>query len=388
MVNRSLNILKFNSFFLFGPRGVGKTHYLRAALPTDSTYTIDLLDPDTFERFASDPSTLLRIINPRYEWIVIDEVQKVPSLLDIVHKTIESADTDLRKVKFALSGSSARKLKRGGGNLLAGRAYTYQMYPFTTEELGNESSLSTILAWGALPKSYFAPSEDEKKLYLQSYTQTYLKEEIQVEQIIRKIEPFRRFLTIAAQGNGEIINYSNIAKDVMCSNVTVQSYYQILEDTLLGSFLEPFHTSIRKRQRTNPKFYFFDCGVIRTLNKLLNVPLVTSTFEYGNLFETFIINEIRNRSSYARNDFSFSYLRTKDDAEIDLIVERPGRKTALIEIKSKNRIHAQDAMNINSFLPVFKNAQGYLISNDQIAQRIGSVECLHWKEGLEAILKS
>lgn len=386
MVNRLLNILKTNSFFLFGPRGVGKTHYLRAFLPAESTYNIDLLDPDVYERFASDPTLITRIIKPQHDWVVIDEVQKIPALLDIVHQTIESGNPQLRRIKFALSGSSARKLKRGGANLLAGRAYTYQLYPLTAKELTGEFSLESALTWGTLPKSHFSKSEEEKKLFLQSYTQTYLKEEIQVEQIVRNIDPFRRFLTIAAQSNGDIINYSNIAKDVLCSSVTVQSYFQILEDTLLGSFLEPFHNSIRKRQRTNPKFYFFDCGVVRALNKQLTVPVTPATFEYGNLFETFIVNELRSRSSYNRNDFSFSYLRTKDDAEIDLVIERPGRRTALVEIKSKSKVHTQDAASLNSFLGSIKGAQGYLLSCDPIAQKIGSAECLPWGDGIDAIL--
>ena len=312
MIYRLLNLLKTNSFFLFGARGTGKTRLVNDLIPAKDSIYIDLLDPAQYEQFLVDPSRLSRLIEARgknIEWIVIDEVQKVLPLLDIAHASIEKYG-----LKFALTGSSARKLKRGGANLLAGRAFTYHLYPFTSEELGLGFDLERCLAWGTLPKPYTADTNEERELFLRSYVHTYLKEEIQVEQIVRRLDPFRKFLSVAAQMNGALLNFSNIARDIGSTTPTVQSYFQILEDTLLGFYLEPYHLSIRKRQKEAPKFYFFDTGVQRALAEVLTLPLVESSYGYGKTFEHFIILELHRRSSYLRNDFKFSFLVTKDDA--------------------------------------------------------------------------
>ena len=345
---------------------------------------IDLLDPSQFETLSLNPGELgarLNKIKDTPRWVVIDEVQKVPSLLDVVHQYIEKS-----QLKFALTGSSARKLKRGGANLLAGRAYTYNLFPFTFIELGNRFDLQDALEWGTLPKLLDIDTVEEKKIFLQSYTHTYIREEIQIEQTVRNLEPFRRFLAVAAQTNGMIINYANIARDVATSDVTVRSYFQILEDTLIGNLLEPYHTSIRKRQRENPKFYLFDTGIQRALSKTLDVRLAPSTYAFGKAFEHLVICEFFRLSSYLRNDYSFSYLRTKDDAEIDLIVERPGYPTALLEIKSANIIREDDLVGLRRFLPDFPNAKAYCLSLDPHSKVIHGIECLHWSVGIQEIL--
>lgn len=221
---------------------------------------------------------------------------------------------------------------------------------------------------------------------MQTYAHNYLREEIQVEQLVRNLDPFRKFLQVAAQMSGKIINYSKIATEVGASDRSVQTYFQILEETLIGSLLEPYHTSIRKRQRQAPKFYFFDTGVMRALDRTITVPLVSSTYAFGVAFEHFIVNELRKLSSYRRNDFAFSYLRTKDDAEIDLIVERPGAPTALVEIKSTQRITDNDVRTLQTLAADFKNANAYCLSLDPHRKRIGTVECLPWRDGLNTIL--
>jgi len=385
MVQRSLNIFKNNSFFLFGARGTGKTRLITDLIPASACIYIDLLDPAQYEQFLVDPSRLTRLINardPHIEWIIVDEVQKVPPLLDIAHACIEKYH-----IKFALTGSSARKLKRGGANLLAGRAYTYHLYPFTADELGADFDLDRCLAWGTLPKPYTADTNEERALFLRSYVHTYLREEIQVEQLVRRLDPFRRFLSVAAQMNGTLINFSNIARDVGSTTPTVQSYFQILEDTLLGFYLEPYHLSVRKRQKEAPKFYFFDIGVQRALAELLTLPLVESSYGYGKTFEHFIILELHRRSSYLQNDFKFSFLVTKDDAEIDLIVERPGRKTIIVEIKSTTTVREDHVVALRRFLPDFKNSEGICLSRDQTAQKFGEVMCLPWDQGILKILE-
>lgn len=377
-------MLKTNSFFLFGARGVGKTMLIKSILPKDKTLYIDLLDPDEFDRYVIEPGLLKRQIDEIREsdfWISIDEIQKVPRLLDIVHQNLESKSPK----KFALSGSSARKLKRGGANLLAGRAFSYSLFPFTHKELKKDFNLEKALQFGTLPKAYLSETKEEASLYLRSYVQTYLREEIQIEQVIRRLDPFRKFLQIAAQSNGALINFSKIGSNIGVSDKTVRSYFEILEDTLLGFLVEPYHTSVRKRQKEAPKFYFFDCGVQRALSDRLTQPVTKSTYEYGKLFEHFIILELKRLSEYKRNDFRFSYLRTKDDAEIDLIIERPGKKTVLLEIKSAERVTADMVRTLNVFYKDMHNVECICLSNDEKHQRIGAVSCIHWIEGINLI---
>ena len=178
------------------------------------------------------------------EWVIIDEVQKIPELLDVVHRLIED-----KKIKFGLTGSSARKLKHGGANLLAGRAFVYNLFPFTSFELGDSFSLEDALMWGTLPQIYALQDANDRIQYLKSYANTYIQEEVWEAHLIKDLVPYRRFLQVAAQTNGTVINYSNISEDTRVDPKTVQRYFQILEETLLGFFLEPFHRSLRTRQR-------------------------------------------------------------------------------------------------------------------------------------------
>jgi predicted AAA+ superfamily ATPase len=383
MIDRIVNPLKQNSFFLFGARGTGKSFLLNHLLTSQRTLKINLLDPVISEQFALEPSRLVTAIDgfgPDLDWVFIDEIQKQPKLLDLVHLLIEE-----RSLKFAITGSSARKLKHGAANMLAGRAFEFQLFPLTHLEIGQGFSLDAALHWGTLPSIITASSDENRRLYLQSYSSTYLKEEIAEEQVVRKLDPFRKFLNVAAQSNGTIINFSKIARDVGVSTVTVQSYFQILEDTLLGFYLQPFHNSVRKRQRGNPKFYLFDLGIQRALSLQTSVPLVYGNYAYGRAFEHFIVAEIFRLQRYLNKDFQLSYLRTKDDAEIDLIIERPGLPMILIEIKSSNQIRAENVRSLQRFLPDFKNAKAICLSNDPTPQKIGEVWALPWKKGLEEI---
>jgi uncharacterized protein len=344
----------------------------------------------------------LRQLQGTIEWIIIDEIQKVPKLLDLVHKILEEQEreklqaehvqkeihkTNLSTLsrKFILTGSSARKLKRGAANLLAGRAFVFKLFPFSFQELGEAFNLHEALMWGLLPKITSFETDLQKKLYLVAYTSTYLKEELLQEQIIRKLEPFRRFLEVAGQTSGTIINFEKIGRDVGTSTKTVQSYYQILEETLLGILLQPFHTSIRKRQRANPKFYFFDTGVERAVTKSLDVPLQSGTYSFGRLFESFVINEINKLLNYKLIDFELSYLRTKDDAEIDLIVEQSGKPISLVEIKSKNRISKDDIQPLIKLAKDIPSSISYCLSLDPIDKDINGVKVLYWERGIKEI---
>ncbi len=380
MIQRLQNPLRTNSFFLFGARGTGKSTFLRHTFAGQKTLWLDLLDPEQENRYALRPGELTDQIRARqgpFDWVVIDEIQKVPKLLDVVHSAIET-----HGVRFALTGSSARKLKRDSVNLLAGRAFVYHLFPLTCRELDADFDLSHALHYGTLPGLLPFTTDEERKAFLRAYAMTYLKEEVWAEHLIRKLDPFRRFLEVAAQCNGEIVNYSNIARDIGTDHKTVCSYFEILEDTLLGFLLEPYHASVRKRQRQSPKFFLFDPGVARALNGTLNVELAPSTYAFGKAFEHFVLLEIVRLSDYRRNDYRFSYLRTKDGAEIDLIIERPGGKPALVEIKSGDRVDDRDVRELSRFLPDFPGAEAFCLSRDKVRKRIGDVLAVPWQEGL------
>ena len=211
---------------------------------------------------------------------------------------------------------------------------------------------------------------------------TYLREEIVAEQIVRRLDPFRRFLAVAAQSNGMIVNHANFARDVGANPKTVFCYFSILEDTLVGFLLPPFHRSIRKQQRTNPKFYYFDPGVRRSLDRTLDLSLHPETYEYGRAFEHFVITQILHLSRYRHPDWRLSYLQTRSGVEIHLAIERPGMPAALIEIKSTERVDERDVRNLASFTSDFDNPLVLCISRDPVRMRIGDVLCVHRRDAL------
>ncbi len=384
MFHRLCKPILTRSFFLFGARGTGKSTFLKQFFKNNHVLWLDLLDPELEDEFAKHPNNFKDHIlsKKNISWVVVDEVQKIPKLLDIIHYLIENTS-----IKFALTGSSARKLKYGSANLLAGRAFVNHMFPLTSYELENKFDLNYCLNWGSLPEIFKLESSLEKKEYLRAYAQTYLKEEVWAEHVIRKLEPFRRFLEISAQTNSEIINFTNIAQDVNADTKTVQSYYQILDDTLLGFFLEPYHKSIRKQQRQNPKFYFFDQGVCRALSNTLDQVISPNTYAYGKAFEHWIISEIYRLNQYLKKDLKMFYLLTKDHVEVDLILEKPGKPTILIEIKSTDNVDNRAIKTIKQFLNDIPHSKGFVLSRDKKSKLIEGVNCLHWQEGLKSIFQ-
>jgi uncharacterized protein len=377
---RLLKLPKEHSLFLFGARNTGKSTLVKEVY-ADSSIIIDLLKKNTEARFARNPDALHEIVMALPEAIthvIIAEVQKNPKLLDVVHDLMGSTTKC-----FIMTGSSARKLKQGGANLLAGRAFVYHMYPLTHIELGDTFNLDQALHWGTLPEIFTLDSDEMKKEFLYAYAHTYLKEEIWNEQFIRDLDPFRRFLEVAAQCNGQLINYSNIARDVGVSDKTIKTYYAILEDTLIGFFLDPYHGSFRKRLSHQPKFYLFDTGVTRALAFLTDVKLERRTNAFGVAFEHFIILECVRLSSYHRLQYKFSYLRTQYDVEIDLIVERPGKPLLCIEIKSTEDVSRE---KISSFISITKDIVGceaICVSNDEYMKKIEHVVILPWRVALQ-----
>ncbi|NBW81102.1 ATP-binding protein [bacterium] len=387
MFQRECKLPEKVSFFLFGARGTGKSTLLKNVLRVHPAAYIDLLKVATERELAREPDSLearVRALPEGVNTVVIDEIQRLPRLLDVVHRLIETPDINVR---FALTGSSARKLKAGGANLLAGRAFLRNIFPLTQTELGEQFTLEHALSWGTLPALFKFPAEADKVEYLEAYAHAYLKEEIWGEQVIRNLDPFRRFLEVAASQNGTIVNTSKIARDVGADYKTVQNYYSILEDTLLGFHLDAFDTSVRKRLRRAPKFYFFDCGVARSLANQLSLKLHQGTSYYGQIFEQFVINEIMRRNVYERKNFKLTYLCTEAGVEVDLVLELPGKPLIFVEIKSKQTVLEDDVSSLSNFVKDFANSKFFCLSRDTTPKKWGKILALHWREGLDAIFE-
>lgn len=384
MITRLCNLPESQSFFLFGPRGSGKSTLLKSHFQNQKVTWINLLEQSLDLRLSQNPDHLLEIWSKeKLPWVVIDEVQKVPALLDVVHRGIEDY-----KIKFALTGSSARKLKRGGANLLAGRAVDRQLQPFSAIELGSAFDLPKALQYGLLPKLWDQDfSQKDSADFLFSYVNTYLKEEIASEQLVRNLDPFRRFLVSAAQTNGKIINHSAIERDSGVPRKQSERHFEILVDTLIGHYLPPHHNSIRKRQTQKAKFYFFDTGVVRAIQNLADFEIESSTYEYGDLFETLVINEFFKLSSALQKRWEFSYLQTTDDREIDLIIERPRSKPILVEIKSFKKFSMDNVAPLFALKKDIPHQAAYVLSNDPQSMEIDKVRCLPWIEGLKEIFE-
>lgn len=343
-------------------------------------FVLDLLDPEIEDYYARTPKRLeteLLAFKRKPDWIVIDEIQKVPKLLDMVHRLIES-----HNYKFALTGSSARKLKRGSANLLAGRAFVYNLYSLSAIELAEDFLLEDFLHWGGLPRLQSLTNTKDKVAYLNSYILTYLNQEIRLEQIVRNLDPFRDFLEIAGQMSGKIVNHKKIADQVGVDTKTVQNYYSILEDTLLGFYLPAFHYSVRKSQRLSPKFYLFDTGLKKALENSLEQKVTPGTSVFGDLFEQMVILEIHKLNSYRQNNYRLSYYGTKNNSEVDLILSKNG-KVILIEIKSSHRIDETEVRKLERISADFKNVDKVIyLSQDTHSLKVGKVSCMHWLEFL------
>lgn len=384
-IDRALSLPDDYSFFLFGARGTGKSTLLENTYEPSASIYINLLDPREEFRFSKHPEELQQVVmaaDKNIRYIIIDEIQKIPKLLDVVHLLLE---TKKCSQIFILTGSSARQLKSAGVNLLAGRAFTLSLFPFCFLELRDRFVLHEALQFGLLPKLYELKNDVYKKKFLQSYALTYLKEEIWLSRLVSNLEHFRRFLEVAAQSNGKLINYSNIARDVGADDKTVSNYFGLLEDTLLGFFLEPFHHSFRKRLKKSPKFYFFDIGIARALSSTLSINPLQGTSYYGELFEIFIIVECFKLKHYFQEEYKLSYLMTQSDQEIDLIIERPGLLPLFIEIKSKDNVQASDLNTLLKLSQEFGACEAICLSQDPRKKQIGHAIVYPWREGLTEI---
>jgi len=322
------------SFFLFGPRGTGKSTWLRQVLP--DAFRLDLLDASLFLELSRDPHRLEALIGnrPAGAWVVLDEIQKVPALLDEVHRLME-----LRRWRFALCGSSARKLRRGGANLLAGRALTLSMESLSAAELGVEFDLDLALNWGLLP--FVLNDSGHAADILFAYVNTYLKEELQAEGLIRNVPPFVRFLAVAGQLNGQMVNVQNISREASVARSTVDTYFAILTDTLVGHILPAWRPGLKVREAAQPKFYWFDPGVARAAAGLLRDPADRQW--QGLALETLVYHELRVYNEISGKHRPVSYYRTPAGVEVDFIVETSHRRqgtsahVVALEVKRADR---------------------------------------------------
>lgn len=330
------------SFFLFGPRGTGKSTWAKQRFP--GCTRLDLLDEGLYQELLARPGAFadrLRAL-PARSWVCVDEVQRLPQLLNEVHRLIED-----RALRFVLSGSSARKLRRAGVNLLAGRALTKHLYPFLPVELERRFSLESALRIGTLPVVLGSP---EPEATLKAYVQTYLKEEIQAEALVRNLPGFARFLPVAALLHAQTVNISGLARDAGVSRTTVDDFLGILEDTLLAWRLPGFEAKLRARERKHPKLYWLDAGVVRAAKQQLG-PVALE--ERGALFEGFVATLLKGWNDYRGLYDQLSYWAPTEgpQAEVDFLLRR-GRSFVAIEVKSSARMRSEDTKGLEAIAPL------------------------------------
>ena len=363
-------LLQKKSFFLFGPRATGKSTCVVQQLARQAQ-VIDLLDSETFFKFSNDFKQLeVAVLHSKKRIVVIDEIQKLPQLLNDVHRLIERHGTH-----FLLTGSSTRKLRRGGVNLLAGRAWEAQLFPLTYHELP-QFDLERYLYCGGLPAVYLSDTPAEE---LRAYVSTYMRQEIQEEALVRRLPSFTRFLQTMALSNGEILNYAKIANDCQTAPSTVASYVQILVDTLLATTLPPWGAAKKRKAVRTAKLYFFDTGVARTLAGIRSLERNASF--YGKSFEHFIWMELRAWLSYTRREEELSFWRTRHGYEVDFLV---GSELA-IEVKASKNVSSRDLKGLRALAEEGICQKFYLVSHDTLNKKYEQFHALHWRTFLDQL---
>lgn len=361
-------LLQKRSCFLLGPRQTGKSWLIRNTLGGHRTY--NLLDTETYLKLSRSPGRLQEECTPKDRIVIIDEIQKLPALLDEVHLLMEE-----RGIHFLLTGSSARKLRRGGINLLGGRAWMRHLHPFSFSELGDQFELSRAINQGLLPPLYLSDSPEED---LKSYVGTYLKEEIAAEGLTRNIPAFSRFLEVAALCNGQLINYTKIANDAQVARSTVQEYFQILKDTLLAYELTPWRASRKRKPISTSKFYFFDVGVVKSLQNRGKIQWGSP--EFGECFETYLFHELKTFCDY-RSAGELAYWRSKSGFEVDFILA----DTTAIEVKASRTVGPQDLRSLRALQEEKRLKHYLLVSLEKEPRLVNQIHILPWMEFLKQL---
>jgi len=359
------------SLFLWGARQTGKSTLLKTLFP--KALWFDLLQSDVFERFQRSPVQFRELVLATASGtvVVVDEIQKVPALLDEIHWLMVN-----HPIRFVLSGSSPRKIIRSGANLLGGRALRYELYPLIYKEIP-DFDLQRALNNGLLPRHYL--SDNPKKL-LSAYIGNYLRDEIIAEAKIRNIGAFTKFLEAAAFSNGEMVNYTNIASDCGVSAITIKEYFQILDDTLIGRFVPSYQKKPKRRVIVASKFYFFDVGIANYLLKRGKIEVGSEAF--GSAFEHFIYHELYAHSNYSELNYIISYWRTTSQIEVDFIL---GNHEVAIEVKGTDNIQERHLKGLKSFSEEYTVNKLIVVSNDPLERKMGNILVMPWKVFLEKL---
>lgn len=361
-MTRKINLLDLSgeSCFLWGARQTGKSTLLRLTF-ADARY-IDLLKSDEFERFNRRPALLREELSmlPEGELVIVDEIQKLPVLLDEIHWLMTN-----RNLRFILSGSSARKLVRSGANLLGGRALRKRLYPLVSAEIP-DFNLVKACNNGMIPRHYLTENATKR---LQAYIGDYLQEEIKAEALTRNLTTFSRFMEVAALSNGEVLNYSNNASECGVSAVTVKEYFTILEETLIGYTIPAFTLKVKRRVIQSPRFYYFDVGIANFLLKRSR--LRPGSPEFGHAFEHFIIQEIIAYHGYSEKSGNISYWRTTSGYEVDVII---GDAEVAIEIKSSEEVQSHHTRGLKAFSEEFPDVRLIMVSLDKMPRLMNGIE--------------
>lgn len=363
------------SFFLFGPRGTGKSTFVKMSYP-DALW-IDLLQPDSLRSFSARPERMFDVVSgsPKKKTVVIDEIQKVPSLLSVVHSLIEKD----KKTQFILTGSSSRKIKRSGADLLAGRALQKQLHPFMAAELGKKFSLENALQVGMLPVIIGAKNPLES---LHAYIGLYLKEEVQAEGLVRNLESFSRFLETISFSHASLLNVANIARECEVKRKTVENYIEILEELLLAYKLPVFSKRAKRDLSSHSKFYLFDSGVFRALRPKGILDRVEEI--EGIALEGLVVQHLRAWNDYGTEKHDLAFWRTRSGLEVDIVVYGPNNFCA-IEVKNSTKIHSLDTKPLEEFLVDYPMAKGILLYRGKERLFRKNILCLPCNEFLMSL---
>lgn len=356
-IKRHINVPD-SSFFLFGPRGTGKSTFVKTLIDPETLY-VDFLDPETFRMYAAFPETLIKTVNALNPLrVIIDEVQKVPQILEVVHKTMEE-----KKIRFILTGSSARKLKKTGADMLGGRAVNCRMHPFTSGELGDSFSLDKALQTGLIPVVERSPEPSKS---LSAYVDIYLREEIMSEGLVRNLGTFARFLEIISFSHGSVLNISNLARECQTGRGIIAGYLEILEDLLLGYQLQVFTRRAKRKTASHPKFYFFDNGLYRRLRQ--RGPLDVESEIAGPALEGLVAQHLRAFIDFAFPDIRLYFWRSLAGNEVDFVLYG-GKQFVAIEVKNTKVVRPTDYNGLISFGDDYPEASLILLYRGSIVMK-------------------
>lgn len=384
------------SILVLGPRGTGKTSFLNQLIRTFKNYYVtDLLDGDLYNNYLKKPALLYSEVKALLKqkkatkkdplYLMIDEIQLLPQLLNEVHRCIEEFKSH---IVFILTGSSARKLKRENANLLAGRAFSFDFYPLNFSEINIRDNFNQVMLYGSIPMSLTNQDIQSRTKYLKTYVHTYLKEEIQQESKVRSLDGFAHFLELAASTNGEPVNYSKISRFANVSSTTVKEYFQILSDTLIAYEIPAWSYSLKESLQQAAKYYLFDNGVINALSGELGSEIKPSSFKFGRLFENLVVTELIRQHRIKEYNSKIYHYRSLKGHEVDLILQKnPFSKAVVIEIKSAEHPYPGKLKSLKHFQKLYPESECLVLCRCNQAYSEDNIDFYPYEEGIQIALK-